>query len=346
MKVIHIESGLGNQMLGYAEYIAIKKNHPNESCYIETIIYEIQDASEYICQWNGYELDRIFGIEVPNIKSLFSVEQWKNVIEDVRRSRFWENSWKYGEPIVEALNKYGNLELTNICISNDIKIKKNPCRELLSEFFKTDLGYNFRRRLITIKPEKIICRTSQPERIFFNDDRDILCGFTLLFRFKGNRIEDISEEIKRAFKFPDFLDLRNKNISDSIINSNAVAIHVRRGDMIGGTKKYYSGGYFKRAVKLIKKNVTNPTFFVFSDPDSVQWVRENIEEIGLTQQDDVKFIDWNSGTESYRDMQLMTLCKHCITTISSFGWWASYLIEYQNKITISPEIQINTTHHC
>ena len=47
--------------------------------------------------------------------------------------------------------------------------------------------------------------------------------------------------------------------------------------------------------------------------------------------DQVYFIDWNTGNESYRDMQLMTLCKHNILAISAFSWWGYYLSEIENK---------------
>ena len=66
MKVIHIESGLGNQMLSYCEYLALKKVNPDDDFYLETIIYDIPECNDVICQWNGYELERIFGIKEPS----------------------------------------------------------------------------------------------------------------------------------------------------------------------------------------------------------------------------------------------------------------------------------------
>ena len=52
MKIIHIESGLGNQMLSYCEYLAIKKMNPDDDCFIETIVYDIPECNDVICQWN------------------------------------------------------------------------------------------------------------------------------------------------------------------------------------------------------------------------------------------------------------------------------------------------------
>ena len=81
MKIIHIESGFGNQMLSYCEYLALKKMNPDDEFYLETIIYDIPECNDIICQWNGYELERIFGIDTPsNIKTLFSADEWEAAI--------------------------------------------------------------------------------------------------------------------------------------------------------------------------------------------------------------------------------------------------------------------------
>jgi len=52
VKVIHIELGLGNQMLSYCELLVMQKIHPGEQYYIENIIYDIPEVNNYICKWN------------------------------------------------------------------------------------------------------------------------------------------------------------------------------------------------------------------------------------------------------------------------------------------------------
>lgn len=114
MIVLHFESGLGNQMLGYCEYLALKQANPNADLYIENIIYDIPEANEVIAQWNGYELDRIFGVtELKNIKTLFTEEQWDGVLDDVRKAQFREGNWNYPVYITNALNR-AELKLRNI----------------------------------------------------------------------------------------------------------------------------------------------------------------------------------------------------------------------------------------
>lgn len=88
MKVVHIESGLGNQMLSYCEYIALKQSNPNDSIYIENIVYDIPECNEVIRQWNGYELGKIFGVSAPNVKELFDETHWQMVMDEIRKSRF------------------------------------------------------------------------------------------------------------------------------------------------------------------------------------------------------------------------------------------------------------------
>ena len=70
MKIVHIESGLGNQMLSFCEYIALKMMNPEDDVYVETVIYDIPECNDIICQWNGYESNRslILGAFIPNIR--------------------------------------------------------------------------------------------------------------------------------------------------------------------------------------------------------------------------------------------------------------------------------------
>lgn len=347
MKVVHFESGLGNQMLAYAEYLAIKKMNPDDECYIETIIYDIPEAEATIRQWNGYELDRIFGLELPNIREIIPDKEWQEVLQSVRESEFWLHDWNYPEAISRALSQYAHMPLNTICRSNhkDSYDDRPLIQRIRSAFLATDIGYNCKRLYLMKYPDRMIRRFSHPEKLFFESATDDYCGFTLLFEYRNNNIEAIEESIRSAFTFP-AIDEKNKEILLRIENSESVALHIRRGDMLNVTKKYYTGGYFRRAVKYIRECVEQPFFFVFCDPDSVEWTRQNYKLIGLKNSDRVHFVYWNKGIDSYRDMQLMSSCKHAVVTGSSFGWWGAFLIHNPKKITITPEIEINSTYHC
>lgn len=350
MKVVHIESGLGNQMLSYCEYLAIKKANPGDDCYIETIVYDIPECNDIICQWNGYELDRIFCINAPNVKSLFDERQWNEIVDEVRESEFWNKNWNWPVYIADALNNHG-LKVENIRGNHETKEHhfSNPSKIhlLKRRIIESSLGTLIRRYHHMLTEKKFVASVDNRNMLFYKTDKSVLTGQRLTFKLRGNDIELLKDEIKDAFQFPAFKDEKNVRFSEFLSTHNSVFIHARRGDMLSANGWCYKTGYFRRAVKLIKKKVKDPVFVFFTNTGSIEWCKENARIFGLDyKKDRVYFVDWNLADESYRDMQLMSYCKHGIITNSSFGWWGAYFIDNPEKITISPLIEINTTHHC
>ena len=350
MKIIHIESGLGNQMLSYCEYLALKKMNPNDKCYVETIVFDIPECNDIICQWNGYELERVFNIKAPNVKELFDDDTWNCILNEVRKCEFWKKNWNYPVHITRALNRTG---LTIENIRGDFETPghqfSNPTRlHRLKKLLKySRIGTIIRRWYYLYTEEDRLKACDNRKRLFLATDKDIFTGQWLSFKNRGNDIELIHEDIEEAFKFPPLTDKRNLALVDYLENHNSVFIHARRGDMLSSNGWCYKYGYFRRAVKHIKKSVPNPVFVFFTNTGSINWCKSNAHVFNLNyDKDKVLFVDWNTGNESYRDMQLMSHCKHGIITNSTFGWWGTYLIKNPNKITISPELTINTTYHC
>lgn len=346
MKVIHIESGLGNQMLSYCEYLALKKMNPNDDFYLETVIYDIPECNELICQWNGYELERIFGIKAPqNIKSLFSEKEWQEIMDDVKDSKFWLKNWNYPVYVTKVLNRHGLL-LKNYRGDFESPTTYRMTSYGLPRYRQTYLfrylNYLRRKYIKRQKPEPKI----SPDELFLKAEDDIFTGQKLLFKYQGSGIERIEDDVRRTFVFPAIEDEDNSRTQTMICNCNSIAIHARRGDMIGYNFDCYVGGYFRRCVSFMRQNVTDPVFFFFCDPPSVEWTRSHAHVFGLNmKKDKVFFVDWNKSDDSWRDMQLMAQCKHQIITRSSFGWWGAWLNQNPDKITCSPDTSINTTHH-
>lgn len=354
MKVIHIECGLGNQMLDYCEYLALRQAQPEEDIYIETLVFDIPECGEIFFQWNGYELERVFGIKAPNVRELFTDEQWKRILAKVRDSRFWLKYWNWPVYFCQAFYSEG-LELHNA--RGDFEKGKVPAAwfHQLSRFYQLPpvvwlcklyqiTVYRYGIRPYKLKNQDKFIR-SDADMLFYKGTEDALLGHRLSFQRRNNQIERIDGEIRRAFTFPPFADEQNRSFAEYIGSRQSVAVHVRRGDMLRFNSRYYKTGYFRRAVRFIKEKIKDPVFVFFCDPESHEYCRKNLDIFSLEEKDAVRFVNWNTGKESYRDMQLMSLCKHNIITNSSFGWWGAYLNKNPDKITISPEVEINTTHH-
>ena len=344
MKIIHIESGLGNQMLSYCEYLAIKKMNPEDVCYIETVVFDIPECNEVINQWNGYELARIFGINAPNIKDVMSKDQWDEFLRMVRDSDFWHKNWNYPVYITQALNNVG-IPMENL--RGDFEKDRNVRIAAGQRWYAKNILYAYYRRYIENRhASQALAKCGMEDKMFVKTEKNIFLGQQLGFRLRNSGIERIDKEIREAFVFPVITDERNGEALSRIKASNAVAVHVRRGDGLSFNYSYIATGYYKRAVKYIKQYVADPSFFIFCDPTSVEWCKKHEATLGLNMnKDKVYFIDWNKGENSWRDMQLMAQCQHNVCSNSSFAWWGAYLNNNPDKITTSPKITINTTHH-
>ena len=73
MKVVAILGGLGSQMVKYAFYLDVKKKCKDEKCYIDTT------AFHSLKMWNGYELERIFGIKDQDFYDMYTMEEQETV---------------------------------------------------------------------------------------------------------------------------------------------------------------------------------------------------------------------------------------------------------------------------
>ena len=342
MRIVHMDSGLGNQMLDYAEYLAIKEANPEGEYYIEKLIYELPYMPGMFSQWNGYELERIFGIRVPDAKELFTDGQWRRILDKVGKSSFWNEDWNFSPYITKAFSEEGR-ELANL-IPDKLPVIKQPAtlksksRKVLSAFFRTKPGYHIKRYMRSMLQKELIRKKNNSINIFRKYPDNVFIGHSLAFRYKGFGIEKIENKLREAFRFPEIKDKKNREILELIHSTNSVAIHARRSDMLFVNGDCYKFGFFKRAVKYIKRNVENPVFFFFCDEKSTGWCEKNEKIFGLDfSRDKVYFVDWNNGNDSFRDMQLMAECKHNIFTQSSFGFWGAYLNRNPQKITCAPD---------
>lgn len=148
------------------------------------------------------------------------------------------------------------------------------------------------------------------------------------------------EVIKTDFTFRYPLDTRNKELSKKIRESNSVSIHIRRGDYLTNEQARNNFAtcsleYYQIAIEYILQRVDNAQFYIFSD--DIDWAKNNLSFANNL----VEYVDWNNNKESYKDMQLMSICKHNIIANSSFSWWGAWLNNYKSKIVIAPNQWFN-----
>lgn len=129
----------------------------------------------------------------------------------------------------------------------------------------------------------------------------------------------------------------NQEMLEQISSTNAVSLHVRRGDYVNASKTYAlcSLDYYQAAVEHILSNVENPHFFIFSD--DLPWVVECLKlDCNFT------LVDINDYKTGFNDLVLMSHCQHHIIANSTFSWWAAWLNPSPSKIVIAPKVWFAT----
>ncbi|WP_207536415.1 alpha-1,2-fucosyltransferase [Desertivirga arenae] len=221
----------------------------------------------------------------------------------------------------------------------NIRLKKTPLEFVLLIVFKFLLLNKYITRPIRAFLKLLGCNI-----IFENFDYTFNSEYLspsnkITFYYGGWHLEkyfSFSERlIRETFKFRELRanDLINIGHVNEIRGSNSVSIHVRRGDYLNNENASLFGGvctleYFMRAIQLIKSEIDRPHFFVFSN--DMKWVKENLLL------DKVTYVTNNKDDNSWKDMYLMSICKHNIISNSTFSWWAAWLNNYDAKIVISP----------
>ena len=148
--------------------------------------------------------------------------------------------------------------------------------------------------------------------------------------FRQQMLDDFS------LKFP--LGKDNEILLEDIIKHQSISLHFRRGDYVDKPQValYHgvcSSEYYKIAMDYFRGEVTSSVFYIFTD-DPI-WVKNNF--INLYPFYKMILVNINQGVDSWKDMYLMSKCKHNIIANSSFSWWGAWLNQNPDKIVIAPK---------
>jgi len=143
--------------------------------------------------------------------------------------------------------------------------------------------------------------------------------------------------IKEIFKFPiEKIGIENEKLLEAIKAKNSISLHVRRGDYVSDKKTQEFHGecgvdYYIKAIDLMASKIDNLLLVFFSD--DTEWTREQFEKLPHSS----IFIDHNKDEDGWKDMFLMSNCKHNVIANSSFSWWGAFLNNNPEKCVFVPE---------
>jgi hypothetical protein len=194
---------------------------------------------------------------------------------------------------------------------------------------------NFRYKIITVSQYTIY----EEKDILFSPVEFNTKNPTL---FKGywqseKYFSDFAYKIRLLFSFTPILDNVSRIYMNQIVQSNSVAIHVRRGDYVSVPENLEKHGicsisYYISAEKYINNKVIQPAYFIFTD--DFEWVSNNMKSFFPK----MVIVDTNNiDSFCWRDMYLMSICKHQIIANSTFSWWGAWLNSNINKVVVAPK---------
>lgn len=238
----------------------------------------------------------------------------------------------------ETYNLFNGYELNKIFNVKEDIASKDEIKKLSENFSNNQIFNRVKRKIFGIKRTHYIQHDFGYNKLDFINSKGNLYleGYWQSEKY----FNDVKDIIRKEFTFKNKLTNKNKEIAELIKNNNSISIHVRRGDYISNPEAAQVHGgicnleYYKNALDIIKNNVLNPQFLVFSD--DMDWVKNNLNL------QDCTYVDWNEKENSYIDMQLMSLCKHNIIANSTFSWWGAWLNNNSDKIVIAPKKWFNT----
>lgn len=186
------------------------------------------------------------------------------------------------------------------------------------------LGIQFNKSIVTQKyPYKF------EKKYLKIRDNSYIQGFWNDERYFGG----IEGYLRKEFTLKNKLDSRNDHVVKKIKSVNSISVHIRRGDYVSNIRNLYlytKKEYFINSMRSISNKISKPVFYFFSD--DIAWCRKNFSSLNYK----MKFIEHNTGENSYLDLHLMSNCKHNIIANSTFSWWASWLNKNPKKIIIKP----------
>mgnify|MGYP003677297008 CR=1 FL=1 len=118
--------------------------------------------------------------------------------------------------------------------------------------------------------------------------------------------KDVERIIRSDLEIIPPTDVLNQVLASKIGSCNAVAVHIRWFDVLGGSESYnVSASYYQRAIQKVEESVECPHYFLFSDDPEAAYAKLSFPANRVT------LVSHNLGDESaYADLWLMTLCRH------------------------------------
>jgi hypothetical protein len=143
-----------------------------------------------------------------------------------------------------------------------------------------------------------------------------------------------ADEIRGMFRPRASAVARVGTLAARLAASDAIAVHVRRGDYvdqahIAAFHGLCSADYYAQAIAWIRERRPNAPLVLFSDDPA--WTRAQFGSWA-----NARMIVGEPQHSAIEDFALLASCRHFVIANSSFSWWAAWLGGSPEKLVVAP----------
>jgi len=280
MRIQQLSGGFANQVFQYVFMRYGELSNPKESWYLD-------DSDFYVNKkYNGYELEKVFGIKPKLLSWYYGPDKWKGMIEQKKK----------GKSIPQILKDEG---MDVIMYADNDEYKTSNAFD--GKVYRMLPEGGFYPGISTIENPVVYYHGDWVEKNWFDSYR---------------------EKMLEELKFPPIKSKQALIYKDAILKGVSVGMHIRRGDFVKMGIQLNCEYYFK-ALKDLSEYYDDFTVYVFSD--DLFWCNQHANQLGLNFAPKIEYISGNMGKESYVDLQLMSMCKVVVMANSAFSFLAGLM---------------------
>lgn len=345
MKVVSIMWGLANQTFQYL-FLKRLQQSAEEPLYIDDSYFYLQNMEKYATGRSNhispliYHLNKLFEVDVPTLADYYGKDAWaemcaKNSIDYNQNVLQHIDPWQGRYPSTVIPNTFTPAYLFQECIPIQMR------RRGMDLKLVTDI----KSHMVNYGENTIYTEGAYRPDIFEISGNVFYYGIWPHENWSLGYVERIGGQlITRAFCDE---DSQNKKYNAMIRNTESVALHYRD---FYTTCSYFQSNqdvadYYESVLAQFRKELKHPVFYVFSD--FTPKIKESPEKYGLKPSDEIVFVEGNEdGENNYKDLLLMSRCKHAILSGSTFSWLAFLLNQNKNIYYANPAKGIGRSLPC
>lgn len=168
------------------------------------------------------------------------------------------------------------------------------------------------------------CREYQPSVISAVNQESVLYGFWQNTGYFNAYISDLRRMFRPSYIVSEEVERTIEDIDKCI----SVGVHIRRGDFLNlGWSK--GEDYYMNAINAMRSKLPAPRFYIVSDDTA--WCRKTFNTMS-----DIVVLEMSGQYKDIDEFFILSKCRHQIISESTFGWWAAYLNDTDNKLIAIP----------